>query len=172
MKLSKIIFIGPADAEKTSAFHTISDIPPVKSLAAPADSAATDASLDYGLIKLKAGEEIQLVAASGDKQLQSLSEQVAGDGVGLILLLDNTSADPFKEMLACLDLFKAIITQNNIAIGITQMDINEKPTIADYHVQMQVSGKKPPIFAVDPMSKKDISLLVQALLYSLDPMLG
>jgi uncharacterized protein len=177
MKLTKVIFIGPADSENTAVLHTISDIPPVMTAAPPGDGAlssepGTGATLDYGLIKLKSGEQIHLYMAAGDNQLELLPEHLAGAGVGLILLLDNTSDDPFKEMFSCLDLFKAVNTRSNIAIGITQMDISEKPTIADYHVQMQVSGMKPPIFAVDPMSKKDMSLLVQALLYSVDPMLA
>lgn len=49
------------------------------------------------------------------------------------------------------------------------MDLSSKPTIADYHTQLQASGLKLPIFAVDARVRSDVSLLVQSLLYSLDP---
>jgi len=49
------------------------------------------------------------------------------------------------------------------------MDLSGKPTIEDYHIQLKGLGLKPPIFAVDAREKNDVSVLIQALLYSLDP---
>ena len=49
------------------------------------------------------------------------------------------------------------------------MDLSNKPTINDYHIQLQGMGIKPPVFSVDARVKNDVSLLVQSLLYSLDP---
>jgi signal recognition particle receptor subunit beta len=83
--------------------------------------------------------------------------------------LDNTRADPFKDMKFFLDSFGDFISKTSVAIGVTQMDLSGKPTIADYHKQLQASGLKPPVFAVDARVKNDVSLLVQSLLYSLDP---
>jgi len=90
-------------------------------------------------------------------------------GIGLILLLDNTRADPFQDMKFFLDSFEKFIADTNVAIGVTQMDLSNKPTINDYHIQLQGMGIKPPVFSVDARVKNDVSLLVQSLLYSLDP---
>nr|WP_305908300.1 hypothetical protein [Methylomarinum sp. Ch1-1]MDP4521122.1 hypothetical protein [Methylomarinum sp. Ch1-1] len=49
------------------------------------------------------------------------------------------------------------------------MDLNNKPTIDDYHIQLQGYRIKPAVFSVDAREKNDVSLLVQALLYSIDP---
>jgi hypothetical protein len=49
------------------------------------------------------------------------------------------------------------------------MDLSNKPTINDYHSQLRAMGIKPPVFSVDARVKNDVSLLVQSLLYSLDP---
>jgi len=87
----------------------------------------------------------------------------------LVLLLDNTRADPFKDMKFFLDSFGDFISKTSVAIGVTQMDLSSKPTIADYHVQLKDAGLTPPIFAVDARVRNDVSLLVQSLLYSLDP---
>jgi len=67
------------------------------------------------------------------------------------------------------ELFKNLIAEKHVAIGITHMDISDKPTIADYHSQLQSLDLKPPVFAVDARNNNDVSLLVQSLLYSLDP---
>jgi signal recognition particle receptor subunit beta len=90
-------------------------------------------------------------------------------GLGLILLLDNTRADPFQDMQFFLDSFAGFISETSVAIGVTQMDLSSKPSIDDYHKQLQKNEMKPAVFAVDAREQKDISLLVQALLFTLDP---
>ncbi|MEW8490806.1 MAG: hypothetical protein AB2657_13965 [Candidatus Thiodiazotropha endolucinida] len=49
------------------------------------------------------------------------------------------------------------------------MDLRNKPRLEDYYLQLEDSGLKVPIFEVDARVKRDISLLVEALLYSIDP---
>jgi hypothetical protein len=49
------------------------------------------------------------------------------------------------------------------------MDVSNKPTIEEYHIQLQGLNLKPAVFSVDARVRNDVSLLVQALLYSLDP---
>jgi len=90
-------------------------------------------------------------------------------GIGLILLLDNTRADPFQDMKFFLDAFDSFISQTNVSIGVTQMDISTTPTIEDYHLQLKALGINTPVFSVDARVKNDVSVLVQSLLFSLDP---
>jgi uncharacterized protein len=170
----KIIFTGPVGAGKTTAIHSISDVPPIKTDASASDmtkarKAGTTVAMDYGIMNLDDGEKIHLYGTPGQERFDFMWDILVTGGIGLVLLLDNTRADPFKDMRFFLDAFKKFISETNVAIGITQMDISNKPTIADYHAQLQVSDLKPPIFAVDARVKNDVSLLVQSLLYSLDP---
>lgn len=90
-------------------------------------------------------------------------------GIGLILLLDNTRADPFQDMRFFLEAFKNFIEQTKVVIGVTQMDLSPNPTIEDYHQQLHGMGKNCPVFEVDARVRKDMTILLQALLYSLDP---
>lgn len=83
-------------------------------------------------------------------------------GIGLVLLLDNTRADPFQDMKFFLDAFTGFIAETNVAIGVTQMDLSNKPTISDYHGKLKEIGLNPPLFSVDARVKNDVSLLVQA----------
>ena len=86
-----------------------------------------------------------------------------------VILLSNTRPDPFRDMHFFLDAFKAFIGETRVVIGVTQMDLAGKPTLDDYHLQLESSGAKTPIFEVDARAKRDVALLVEALLYSLDP---
>jgi signal recognition particle receptor subunit beta len=174
MSQYKIIFTGPVGAGKTTAINSISDVPPITTDAVASDmtksrKASTTVAMDYGIMNLAGGEKLHLYGTPGQERFDFMWDILTIGGIGLILLLDNTRADPFQDMKFFLDTFDKFITNTSIAIGVTQMDLSKKPTIDDYHIQLQALNLTPPVFAVDARVKSDVSLLVQALLYSLDP---
>lgn len=174
MSQYKIIFTGPVGAGKTTAISSISDVPPIKTDASASDmtksrKASTTVAMDYGIMNLPDGEKLHLYGTPGQERFDFMWDILVTGGIGLVLLLDNTRADPFQDMKFFLETFDKFIDQTTVAIGVTQMDLSAKPTIDDYHVQLLGLGLKPPVFAVDARVKSDVSLLIQALLYSLDP---
>lgn len=174
MSQYKIIFTGPVGAGKTTAIHSISDVPPVKTDASASDmtktrKAATTVAMDYGIMNLAENEKIHLYGTPGQERFDFMWDILTVGGIGLVLLLDNTRADPFQDMKFFLESFSKFISDTTVVIGITQMDLSNKPSIEDYHTHLENLGLKPAIFSVDARVKSDISVLVQALLYSLDP---
>ncbi len=174
MSQYKIIFTGPVGAGKTTAINSISDVPPIKTDASASDmtksrKSSTTVAMDYGVMNLAGGEKLHLYGTPGQERFDFMWDILVSGGIGLVLLLDNTRADPFQDMKFFLDTFEKFIVDTTVAIGVTQMDLSGKPTIDDYHIQLTAMGLKPPVFAVDARVKSDVSLLVQALLYSLDP---
>lgn len=174
MSQYKIIFTGPVGAGKTTAIESISDVPPIKTDASASDmtksrKSSTTVAMDYGIMNLAGGEKIHIYGTPGQERFDFMWDILTTGGIGLILLLDNTRTDPFQDMKFFLDSFQQFIAETNVAIGVTQMDLSNKPTINDYHIQLQGMGIKPPVFSVDARVKNDVSLLVQSLLYSLDP---
>ena len=170
----KIIFTGPVGAGKTTAISSISDKPPVKTDEMASDMAKnrkpeTTVAMDYGMLNLNGGERIHLYGTPGQERFDFMWDILTTGGIGLVLLLDNTRSDPFKDMHFFLNAFKDFVDQTEVIIGVTQMDQQGGPGIEDYHMQLRGSGLNPPIFEVDARVKDDVSLLVQALLYSLDP---
>lgn len=174
MSQYKIIFTGPVGAGKTTAINSISDSPTIKTDAAASDmtksrKSHTTVAMDYGVMNLASGEKIHLYGTPGQERFDFMWDILTVGGIGLILLLDNTRVDPFQDMRFFLDSFKDFIDSTSVAIGVTQMDVSDKPSINDYHAQLQNYQLNPPVFAVDAREKHDVSLLVQALLYSIDP---
>jgi len=174
MSQYKIIFTGPVGAGKTTAIQSISDVPPVKTDAAASDmtksrKSATTVAMDYGIMNLDDGEKIHLYGTPGQERFDFMWDILTVGGIGLILLLDNTRSDPFQDMKFFLDSFGNFISDTSVAVGVTQMDLNSKPTIADYHMQLEGIGLNPAVFSVDARVKQDVSLLVQSLLFSLNP---
>jgi small GTP-binding protein len=174
MSQYKIIFTGPVGAGKTTAIESISDAPPVKTDEAASDmtktrKAGTTVAMDYGVMNLDGGEKIHLYGTPGQERFDFMWDILTTGGIGLILLLDNTRPDPFKDMNFFLESFNGFISETSVAIGVTQMDLSNKPTIHDYHQQLKEAAMNPAVFTIDARKKNDVSLLVQALLYSIDP---
>jgi uncharacterized protein len=173
MAQHKIIFTGPVGAGKTTAIQSISDVPIMKTDASAKEfskerGASTTVAMDYGIIVLDDGERIHLYGTPGEERFNFMWDILLTGGIGLILLINNSSVDPLKDMRFFLKAFEKFIGKTAIAIGVTQMDKKNKPTISDYHAQFASTNMNPPIFEIDARVKSDVSLLVQALLYSLD----
>lgn len=170
----KIIFTGPVGAGKTTAIASISDIPPITTDAAASDmarsrKAATTVALDYGILNLDGGEAIHLYGTPGQERFDFMWDILVKGGIGLVLLLDNSRADPFTDLRFFLGAFKEFISKTKLVIGVTQMDLSPTPALDEYHKQLIDFGINPPIFEIDARVKNDVSLLVQSLLYSIDP---
>ena len=165
MSQYKIFFTGPVGAGKTTAIHSICDVPPK----IPHRKSSTTVAMDYGIMNLTGGEKLHLYRTPGPEHSDFMSDLLTTGGIGLILLIDNTGTDPFQDMKFFLNSFDKFIAKTSVAIGVTRMDQSKKPTIHDYNMQLHEFYPKPPVFTIDPNVKNDVSLLVQALLYSLDP---
>ncbi|SJM96582.1 GTP-binding protein [Crenothrix polyspora] len=170
----KIIFTGPVGAGKTTAIGSISDTPPIKTDAAASDmtknkKSTTTVAMDYGIMDIGGGEKIHLYGTPGQERFDFMWDILVTGGIGLILLLDNTRADPFQDMRFFLQSFRKFIDKTGLAIGVTQMDLNNRYCIDDYHIHLKPFNLNPPVFSVDAREKRDVSLLVQSLMYTLDP---
>jgi len=170
----KIIFTGPVGAGKTTAINAISDIPTVRTDATATDMTAgrkrvTTVALDFGVMNLGPDERIHLYGTPGQERFDFMWEILSKGAIGLVLLLDNTRADPSADLRFFVQAFRGFIDRTELAVGVTRMDLSPKPRIADYHSAIRGVGLKPPVFAVDARESRDVGLLIQALLYSLDP---
>jgi uncharacterized protein len=173
---NKIIFTGPVGAGKSTAIKSISDGTPVSTDESASDmtkerKASTTVALDYGIMNLPGGEKIHLYGTPGQERFDFMWDILTTGGIGLVLLLDNTRADPFQDMKFFLNKFRDFIDSTSLVVGVTQMDLKPLPLIEDYFRQVERLGFRPPIFEVDARNRTDVSTLVQALLYVIDPVL-
>ncbi len=174
MEHNKIIFTGPVGVGKTTAINALSDIPTVMTDAQSTDMTAagktqTTVALDYGVMKLSGDERIHLYGTPGQERFDFMWDILTEGGIGLVLLLDNTRAEPFRDLRFFLKSFEKFIAGARLAVGVTRMDLKAAPSIEEYHRQFYGASLKPPIFEVDARQRRDVVLLIQALLYSLDP---
>ena len=170
----KIIFAGPVGSGKTTAIATLSDEAPVCTNQSASDmtrekKSATTVAMDYGTMSLNGQEKIHLYGTPGQERFNFMWDILTANGLGLVLLLDNTSHDPLNDMTFFLESFKDYINETAVAIGITQTDIAPLLKMDRYQQKLKQLGFNSAIFEVDARSFNDMSHLVQALLFTIDP---
>ena len=169
----KIIFTGPVGAGKSTAISSISDMPVISTEQVATDDVkkrkeTTTVALDYGMIKLGDGENIHLYGTPGQERFNFMWDILVDNAIGIIILVDSANTNPLEDLSFFLETFKDFIKGNAVAVGITRTDLGLGPFISDYHRVLKDFGINPPVFEVDGRKKSDISMLIQALLFSLD----
>ena len=125
MKENKIIFTGPVGVGKTTAIAALSDDPPVKTDARASDMTLvrkghTTVAMDYGVIRLDGDTKVHLYGTPGQERFNFMWEILSKGSMGLILLLDNTRANPLKDLTFFLDAFKDLLKTAPLVVGVTR----------------------------------------------------
>jgi len=176
MSVHKIIFTGPVGAGKTTAINVISDIPTVRTESMATDMTRemkpeTTVAMDYGRINLPDNAAIHLYGTPGQERFDFMWEILVEGGIGLVLLLNNNRPNPLQDMRFFISAFKEFIQSTALVIGITHSDIKAQPSISEYQRELSAIGLQGvPVFEVDTRQRRDIVLLIESLLCSLDPM--
>ncbi|MEW5789102.1 MAG: ATP/GTP-binding protein [Pseudomonadota bacterium] len=174
MSQHKIIFSGPVGAGKTTAITSLSDTPPVSTEQLASDEtrlvkATTTVAMDYGVIRLGGEERIHLYGTPGQERFDFMWEILSQGAIGLVLLISNARPDPYADLHLFMNAYRPFAEQNRLVVGVTQMDLETKPSLNDYRRRLLADGLHTPVFEVDARRRQDISVLVQVLLLGQDP---
>ena len=174
MRVLKVLFAGPVDAGKTTAVSVLSDLPPISTEEATQVNGSkrkpsTTVAMDFGVVNVDGEVQISLYGTPGLERFDFMWEILADGVLGLVLLINNSRPDPFGDLHRFVEAFKRLIESTGLIVGVTKMDRSSMPRIDDYHLQLEGLGFKVPVFEVDTRKKEDVSLLLQALLITLDP---
>lgn len=171
----KIIFAGPVGAGKTTAIASLSDTPVVCTDEAASDmtrhrKSHTTVALDYGTLKLPGGEKVHLYGSPGQERFDFMWDILTEGGIGLVLLLDNSRHNPFHDLGFFLKAFGNFIRRTHAVIGVSHCELKSRPTLDEHQAELQKLGfPMLPVFEVDPRRRDDVALLVETLIYCLDP---
>ena len=177
-RVHKIVFAGPVGAGKTTAITTLSHTPILSTDQRASDMTldrkqATTVAMDFGVMNVSETERIHLYGMPGQERFDFMWEILKKGALGLVLLIDNSRRAPLDDLAFYLSSFKDLVARTQVAVGVNFLERSPSPTLADYHRFFQERrgelGLNPPIFAVDPRQPADVGLLVEALLYSIDP---
>jgi len=168
MKEFKIVFTGPPGAGKTTAIAALSDLPPVRTEARNTDATLgpthITVAMDFGQVDLGRGQWARLFGTPGQARFEFMWRIVAADAAGVVILIDNTRADPLGEFVAYLEAYRDLLPQMTLVAGIGRTDVSRHPTVDDYVEQLTARGLAFPVLEVDVRRRDDVQVMVDMLL--------
>jgi len=173
----KIIFAGSVGAGKSTSIQAVSDIAVISTEEMVSDELSlrkelTTVAMDYGQVNLDDGTKIHLYGAPGQHRFDFMWEILAQGALGVIVLIDDTSAAPLEEVEKYLRVFKKQIENKTLVVGITRTDLNPRHDFEAYRHLIAEYDRTMPLFTVDARDQKQIKTLARTLLYRIDPWLS
>ena len=170
----KIIFTGPVGAGKTTALTTISDDPPISTEARARDNTRlikdqTTVAMDYGIFNLSDTEKVHLYGTPGQSRFDFMWDILSEGALGVILLIENNDHQAAQNLIVFIDTFKKFAHRSQLVIGVTKTDLNSQSRLKEFNSLLEKYSFRAPILEADPRNKNDVALLIQALLYTVDP---
>ena len=168
----KVIFTGPVGAGKTTAIRAISDAPPVSTEVANTDQATaakqtTTVALDYGQLLLEDGTAVSLYGTPGQERFAFMWEILCRGAMGVILLIDGSTASAAEDLRAYAEAFRRIDSDLPFVIGVGRAALDDH-RLDEYARALGTRGIVAPVFGVDVRKREDVLLLVETLLCVLE----
>lgn len=164
----KLVFTGTTGAGKTTAINAISETPTIKTdvmnTDESIDKALTTVGLDFGQITLANGDSVRLFGTPGQARFNFMWKILAKDAFGLIILIDNSSADPLADMDLYLSGFSQELQTIPCVIGVGRSETHPSPGIDDFAIRLAQRNLTLPVIPVDVRRAQDVILLIDVLM--------
>jgi signal recognition particle receptor subunit beta len=169
----KVLFTGSVCSGKTTAIKSLSDIETVDTDTSVSDSAIrrkrkTTIAMDYGILDLKEDSRLHLYGTPGQERFKFMWELMMSDLVhdaeGLVLLVDNTRADPFKDIQFYIEEFRDFIVRRRLIIAVTHSDEQEFPDHHFYMNRLKEMGLFTTVLFIDARDPSSVLEVIKELL--------
>lgn len=169
----KILFTGSVCSGKTTAIRSLSAIETVDTDANVSDSAIrrkqkTTIAMDYGVLELSDDARLHLYGTPGQERFkfmwQLITSDLAHDAEALILLVDNTRNDPFKDIRFYVDEFRDYLVRRRLIIAVTHSDQSADPNYQFYMNELKKMGLFTTVFFIDARDPAAVMTVVKEVL--------
>jgi signal recognition particle receptor subunit beta len=169
----KIIITGPVGSGKSTAVNTITGNEHMLTDASVSDSdiatlqrkKTTTVAMDYGIVPMRNNDVIHLYGTPGQERFDFMWDILAKGTDGLVLLLDNSRNNPFRDLKYYTNAFSSLIETTPLVLGITRTDVKNDPPPAAYQQWLESLNVKARIVTIDAREKNDINHLLEHLIY-------
>lgn len=168
----KVLFTGSVCSGKTTAIRSLSDIETVDTDARVSDSAIrrkkkTTIAMDYGVLDLSDTARLHLYGTPGQERFKFMWELMMSDLVhdaeGLVLLVDNTRNDPFKDIRFYVEEFRDFIVRRRLIIAVTHSDEQADPDHEYYMGELKAMGLFTTVIFIDARDPSSVLKIVKEL---------
>src|SRR5690606_16287448 len=113
------------------------------------DKLSTTVGLDYAQCQLAGGATLKLFGTPGQSRF-SFMWRVLGEGAfGVIVLANNSSADPIAEVEGYLRAFSPGVATGRMVVGVGRMDSPPEPSLDTWCERLAQAGFRVPVIDVD-----------------------
>ncbi|KEA63107.1 hypothetical protein ADIMK_2631 [Marinobacterium lacunae] len=166
----KILFTGSVCSGKTTAIKSLSEIETVDTDAKVSDSVIrrkqrTTIAMDYGVLELTDTAKLHLYGTPGQERFrfmwQLMMSDLVADAEALILLVDNTRTDPFKDIRFYVEEFRDYLVKRRLVIAVTHADVRANPDYNYYMNELKRMGLFTTVLFIDARDPADVLKLVK-----------
>lgn len=169
----KVIITGPVGSGKSTAVNSISgnDKMLTDAMVSESDQATrlrkktTTVAMDYTVVPMKNDDIIHLYGTPGQERFDFMWDVLAQGSQGLVLLLDNSRNNPFRDLKYYTNAFDKLIKKVPLVVGITRTDVNNNPPPKVYQQWLQDLGIKARVVPVDARERSQVITLLEHLIY-------
>jgi len=154
----KMLFTGSVCSGKTTAIRSLSEIETVDTDAKVSDSVIrrkqrTTIAMDYGVLELSDTAKLHLYGTPGQERFrfmwQLMMSDLVADAEALVLLVDNTRNDPFKDIRFYVEEFRDYLVKRRLVIAVTHSDVRPNPDYNYYMNELKRMGLFTTVMFID-----------------------
>ncbi len=173
----KILFTGSVCSGKTTAIRSLSAIETVDTDANVSDSAIrrkqkTTIAMDYGVLELSENSRLHLYGTPGQERFkfmwQLITSDLAHDAEAMVLLVDNTRNDPFKDIRFYVEEFRDYLVRRRLIIAVTHSDQRANPNFDYYMNELKRMGLFTTVFFIDARDPAAVLTVIKEVMGSRD----
>lgn len=177
MQEYKILFTGSVCSGKSTAIRSLSDIETLDTDASASDVTVrrkknTTIAMDYGVLELGSAARVHLYGTPGQERFRFMWEMLAcefaHDAVGMVILVDNTRKDPFRDIRFYAKEFREYLEKRRLIIAVTHSDVQSSPDYHNYLQCIKEMGLMTTVMFVDARDPRAVLGIVEELISGVD----
>jgi signal recognition particle receptor subunit beta len=173
-QLIKLVISGTMGSGKSTAVAAISAVRPARTevpiFAGPMKNGklTTTVGFDYGYMNLGDGRKVHIFGTPGQAQYAFMCRILSRGAIGLVILIDHSSAQSAEEMQYFLGLFQQLISETGAVVGVTHVDEAPAKPFDIYYEALEQQGLFLPVLPVDVREPNHVLLLLETLMTTLE----
>lgn len=177
MKDYKILFTGSVCSGKTTAIRSLSDIETLDTDAQASDVTVrrkknTTIAMDYGVVDLAKDARVHLYGTPGQERFSFMWEMLAcefaHDAIGMVLMVDNTRKDPFRDIRFYAKEFSDYLQKRRLIIAVTHADVEANPDYQSYINELKNLGIMTTVMFIDARDPRAVLGIVEELISAVE----
>lgn len=169
----KVIITGPVGSGKSTAVNSISGNENMLTDAVVSESdqatrlrkRTTTVAMDYTVVPMQNDDIIHLYGTPGQERFDFMWDVLAQGTQGLVLLLDNSRNNPFRDLKYYTNAFEKLVKSVPFVVGITRTDVNNNPPPKVYQQWLKDLGINAHVVPVDARKRAQVITLLEHLIY-------